>query len=1327
MKFTQRISKLQALATLVLLLGGACTASAQTLVQIPFVSSYAGLAAGSGATLCSNDIPTFTSPTPMHVGDGCLPTQAMFSTPSSVALDAYNNIYISDYGHKLLRVIYEGNPTLAAAIIAANPGATGLVPQPGHIYTIAGGTQAPISRTGSPTQYYCNLAGNGTIGLGNNGDGCPGSQSYVQPRGISVDQNGNVFFANLGGGSGMRVFYVGGTAVAKLITLLNPTATSPQVGSVYSITGSSTAGYSGDGKNARTAQFENVRDVVVDPSGNLYISDGNSATSTTNSNVRRIDAVSGIITTIAGSTSGPAPACPAGGMYGGDGGPAAQAALNSPYAMFMDRSGNLYIADSCNGRLRVIYAGGTLPGVASPVVGDIYTVAGGGTSTGAVSGIAATQLSIALLQSAGIDAAGYLYVEDATNKYVWQINPNTGTAILIGGIGTATAPAAGAYCSSTAGPKSVDNQGDGCPATQASISSSLRFAADTLNHLYSVESGAATLRQYSLQNQFPSSNAGTPVVQALAFQSVQPAAPTISTQTLTLQGGSTTEFADAGGDTCTLPVTLTAGQLCVFNVAFSPAQAGLRSGSLQLSNTSGALTTAYLSGIGNAAEISLDPSTQSILGTGVTAEGVGTDLLGNLYIADGANNQVVRVPAAGGASTTLITGLKQPHQVALDGLGNIYVADTGNNRIVKTPVSGSPIAPLGAGLSSPQGVAVDGLGNVYAADTGNNRVVEIFVGGQQMTLPLTGLSNPTQIAIDAAGDIYVADTGNHRVVELPVNSPQVIINLGSTAITPVGIAIDAAGDLYIADSASLQVIEIAAGTTNSNMLATSLKVPAGLAVDTNGSVYVADAQASGVIALNRNAGSLSFPLTNVGESSQSTIRVSNSGNASLTFPGPQLASLTGNTANFSVASASLNGCTTTASLAPANSCSLATSFMPTATVAVSAIATFNTNAANNATASELLSGTGANLISTSSSIVVTSPAFSTIPFGTPAVVTATVTASGGGAPAGTIILSVDGKAQAAVPFGTGTTSLSLNLPVGLHAVSVTFSGDTVYASSGSSVSFTVVKAPTMTALTLTPSAAGGSPTLTFTATVASPSASSQTGMVSFYSGTTLLNTSSVAVNGTATYITQTLTYGSNSFTAVYSGDNNFVSSTSNPVQPAGDFALTSSGTVLAIAQGGVASTAITVTPLFNMNGTVTPTCSNLPANTICRFQPTTVSLSGNAPVGVSIQIYTNVSSTLASTTPRDTSFIAFAFCGPWGIGLVFFLRRRRGAGLPVAVFLLLAFVSLGAVSTLTGCSGTAPTQSVTPSGSQAITISFVGSGATTVTHSLSFNFTVNTP
>jgi hypothetical protein len=123
---------------------------------------------------------------------------------------------------------------------------------------------------GSPKLAYCNGAGSGIVANATNGDGCPATQADLQPRGMAIDANGNLFVANLAGGEGMRVIYAGGTAVASLIPRSTPTVTSPQVGYIYSITGSSPAGFLGDGANARTARFENVRDVVVDSVGNLF-------------------------------------------------------------------------------------------------------------------------------------------------------------------------------------------------------------------------------------------------------------------------------------------------------------------------------------------------------------------------------------------------------------------------------------------------------------------------------------------------------------------------------------------------------------------------------------------------------------------------------------------------------------------------------------------------------------------------------------------------------------------------------------------------------------------------------------------------------------------------------------------------------------------------------------------------------------------------------------------------------------------------------------------------------------------------------------------------
>jgi hypothetical protein len=1314
---------------------------AQTTTQVPFLSTIAGLPSGGSGVACTNDIPTYSG---THLGDGCLPSQAILTTPSSSAIDAYGNIYISDYGDRAIRVIYQGGPALTALLIAASPAIPNFVPVPGHIYTLAGSLASTITTTGSPKAAYCNGAGSGIVANATNGDGCPATQADLQPRGMSIDANGNVFVANLAGGEGMRVIYAGGSAVASLITTLNPTVTSPQVGYIYSITGSSTAGFLGDGANARTARFENVRDVVVDSFGNLFISDGNSTGSTTNSDVRMIyvggSAVANLITafnpsatptpgfiySIASGTATATAACPTAGSYGGDGGPAGQSKLNSPYAMFMDASSNLYIADSCNGRLRVIYAGGTIPGVANPVVGNIYTVAGGGTLTGGATNVPATQLNILLMQSAGIDAAGNLYVADNTNRYTWQINPNTGIATLYSGIGVSSgtaiaAPPAGAYCSGTSGPQSTDKVGDGCPALQASVSPSLRFIGDNLGHVYSIDN--STLRQYSLNNIFPATSVGSNATQPLAFTVSTPPA----TDTFTLQGSSTTEFSDAGGGQCSPVASTPATTLCIYNVLFTPAQAGARNGSIQLSASgTGTLATTLLSGVGIAPQLSVDPGTQTSLGSGLTPQGIAADLSGNLYVADAKANQVVAINIGNNTTTPLITGLNNPNQVAIDGAGNLFVADTGNNRIAEHPASGGAVVALGTGLSAPQGIAVDTIGNIYIADTGNNRIVEIIGGGSQITLPFSGLTKPTRISLSATNDIFVADSGNNRVVEFVAGQGQVTVNLGSTTVNPAGIATDAAGDLYIADATGLQVLELLAGTTTVNTVLQNLRAPVDLTAGPNASLYIADSQSTSAIALIRSLGNVTFPITNVNETSNVTFSLANTGNAALSFPGPQLASPTTPTTTFAMAAAAGNGCSVGSPVAPGSNCLLNASFSPLAPGSLSQAFSFTTNAANGAATQALLAGTGDHLVSTTTAISITSPTTSTIGFGAPVVLSTVVSlASNSGTPTGTITLSVDGQARPAIAFGTGTIPLTLNLPVGLHVVTAAFSGDSVYASSGSSVTFTVVRASTTTTLTTSPSTPGGTPTITFTAAVTSPTANGETGTVSFYAGTTLLSTSTF-VNNSAAYTTSNITFPSNTFTAVYSGDVNFSSSTSAVLQPTPDFALTSSSSTIATAQGGVATASVTLTPIYGFSGVVTPSCSNLPTNTVCRFQPTTVSFSGNTPVGASIQIYTNVSNSTASLQTRDASRITFALVGPWGIGLLALFGCRRGKSVRLAQLLLLAFATLCAASGLSGCLAHQVTP-VTPAGTQNVTVSFASSGgATPITHSLTYNLTVNT-
>jgi sugar lactone lactonase YvrE len=100
-------------------------------------------------------------------------------------------------------------------------------------------------------------------------------------------------------------------------------------------------GYSGDGGPATEAQLKNPTDVAVAPNGDLFIAD------THNSCVRKVSARSGKISTVAGQ-------CGERG-FEGDGGPAKEAVLNRPYGVALDTEGNLYIADTHNHRIRVVY------------------------------------------------------------------------------------------------------------------------------------------------------------------------------------------------------------------------------------------------------------------------------------------------------------------------------------------------------------------------------------------------------------------------------------------------------------------------------------------------------------------------------------------------------------------------------------------------------------------------------------------------------------------------------------------------------------------------------------------------------------------------------------------------------------------------------------------------------------------------------------------------------------------------------------------------------------------------------------------------------------
>ena len=240
---------------------------------------------------------------------------------------------------------------------------------------------------------------------------------------------------------------------------------------------------------------------------------------------------------------------------------------------------------------------------------------------------------------------------------------------------------------------------------------------------------------------------------------------------------------------------------------------------------------------------------QITVGSGLNSpQGVTLDGAGNAYIADTANNRVVKVSLAAGTQTTVGTGLNSPISVALDAAGDVFIADLGNNRVVEVLANGSQTT-VGSELSSPRGVAVDAFGNVFIADSGHNLVLEVTLSGVLTTVG-SGFSFPGGLALDASGNLYVADIGNDRVEEITPSGVQTTVPATDLAL-PTALAFDTAGDLFIADYAHGRIEELTPSGVQTTVPAIGLSLPQGVAVDAAGDVFIGDSDNNRIAELQR--------------------------------------------------------------------------------------------------------------------------------------------------------------------------------------------------------------------------------------------------------------------------------------------------------------------------------------------------------------------------------------------------------------------------------------------------------------------------------------------
>ena len=347
------------------------------------LSPVPGVAQATITTFAGTGVPGFS-------GDGGPAVQAQLNLPGDVAVDGAGNVYVADTNNHRIRKVDPSGTTATITTIAgteesgfSGDGGAAVQAQLNlpHGVAVDGSGNVYIADTNNhrirkvdPSGTTATIAGTGVSGF--SGDSGAAVQAQLNlPHGVAVDGSGNVYIADTNN---------------HRIRKVDPS------GTTATIAGTGVSGFSGDSGAAVQAQLNLPHGVAVDGSGNVYIADTN------NHRIRRVDS-SGTTTTIAGTgVSG----------FSGDGGAAVQARLNSPHGVAVDGSGNVFIADTNNHRIRRVDSSGT-----------ITTIAGTGVSGFSGDGGPAVQAQLYLPHGVAVDGlgSGNVYIADTNNHRIFKL------------------------------------------------------------------------------------------------------------------------------------------------------------------------------------------------------------------------------------------------------------------------------------------------------------------------------------------------------------------------------------------------------------------------------------------------------------------------------------------------------------------------------------------------------------------------------------------------------------------------------------------------------------------------------------------------------------------------------------------------------------------------------------------------------------------------------------------------------------------------------------------------------------------------------------------
>ncbi len=530
----------------------------------------------------------------------------------------------------------------------------------------------------------------------------------------------------------------------------------------------------GDGGPATQAALSDAEGICIDGAGNVYIADAN------DHRVRKI-APGGIISTVAGT-----------GVSGSAG-----AQVSFPYGLAVDTASNLYIADLGNNRIQKVDASGATTTVVDGLSGP---------------------------RNVQVDSLGNLYVSEFTGQQILRISADGRVTTIAGtgaaGFGGDGGPAASAQISypaglalapdgslyfadsgnqrvrKIAGGKIATVLGTGDPGADlpAQLNVPTGVALDAGGNLFVADSGNQRVRKL------------TPAGVVTSIE--------VPARDLALDRAG--NLWAAGGARVHEVLTSGAVALAAGDGSYLLRGDGDAATSARLNGPSGVAVdangTIWIADEGNQRirKVTVDGIINTAA-TGLTSPGgISLDASGNLYIADINADQVKRLDAVSGTLTAvpLIAPLQSPTAVGIGGGdGTLYIADTANDRVVRVgPNGGLTDLPFGA-LNGPRGVAVDGTGNVWVSDTGNNIIRKLSKDGHATVVAgKDQVNGPRGIAVDSAGNLWIADTSNHRVRLLAADGT--ISTVADQLIAPVAVSVDAAGRILIADFGNNRILRL---------------------------------------------------------------------------------------------------------------------------------------------------------------------------------------------------------------------------------------------------------------------------------------------------------------------------------------------------------------------------------------------------------------------------------------------------------------------------------------------------------------------------------------